>query len=1046
VIDGTQYITMDYVEGRSLAQRLAGGQPQDPRWSAELVRRVAVALEAVHERGIVHRDLKPANIMLRSSDQPCVVDFGLARREQDATITRAGTVVGTPAYMSPEQVEGHPITRATDVYSLGVILYQLLTGKVPFTGENLVQVTYKIVNGELTPPSQHRPDSDPALEEICLWAMTRPVKDRCPTMAAFAAALGDYLGGPAPAGRRSWRQPVSRRPRKKRRNRLAAALSGRWWQVFFLLVVAVGLGAGTLGIFWIKEAGRPPDSELALSGSTPGSFDPPPVRPWPVEKEPATREGTAPAPVAISPDGDNKVITGWSDAALLAALDQLPGPDPSQAKQRLEEAARRVDRLAPQASVKLVKAEGLPPTLRPYADYIVAVDLAREGNPGATAQMARLSLASADALKQLPQKEEAYRVYLEALKTVTIHSKDSGGGGQPRDAALVAAILEPITVLGGELAPKGDRAFKVQFAQLCAQEADLIRRHGWAGVPFLKEALPRKVFQLYDQAVKNDPTWAEYYAWRGTARIDLPATDRDCDLELIRADAKLAAEWKGDSARTWLLSSYAYHLQSRQQLRLEKRVEFLEKAVNDYTRALNLPQYKGDNSRQVLLTYRSRAYLELGSATLNSKKRAECLEKARQDAEDAKKADPLQPEQAAQALGHALEDIGWLVETDSEKKQVRYRQAVEAYGQAIASQPNYPAFWMDRARVRVRWVKDARGDANELLPKARKDLTAALEKATTPLEKAKARDEVARVALLEDRPDEAAKELGEAANLIDPRSKDLVVYAFGWAESVKHEAPKDKAAPLLARAVRERMGRVSTDTAEWRAAQAQALAWSHEVEHHPELALKEYDRAMPRDLSRATPDDLPILLARGRLQLDQGRALKVVPQEVCQAARRAVELAEADPGAEADLAHAYGFLGAAWYEKSREEFEAFKAPQGGGTEALREALRPLGEATGESVEAFQKALAVPLPVKGPGVVWRYRLACGLDTQAVILKLLKEKQAEMGEKVRAARRSLEEAREMLKEAQIAPAEAKGLAEKIDEELAKLARTFGEGTKK
>jgi predicted Ser/Thr protein kinase len=264
VIDGAYYITMDYIEGQSLAQRLATHKAQDQRWAAELVRRVAIALEAVHERGIVHRDLKPGNIMLRAGDMPCVVDFGLARRDQDGTITRAGSMVGTPAYMSPEQIEGGLITQATDVYSLGVILYQLLTGRLPFTGDHLIQVTYKIVNGESLPPSRYRPDLDPALEEICLRAMARSVKERCPTMAALAEALSEYLSGPA-ARSGTVRPPAPRRPRRKRRNRLAAALRGRWWLVFFSLVVSVGLAAGVRTIMHWYGA-HPPDPSFVGTG------------------------------------------------------------------------------------------------------------------------------------------------------------------------------------------------------------------------------------------------------------------------------------------------------------------------------------------------------------------------------------------------------------------------------------------------------------------------------------------------------------------------------------------------------------------------------------------------------------------------------------------------------------------------------------------------------------------------------------------------------------------------------------------------------------
>ena len=241
---GTLFLTMEYIDGEPLSARLADDTPQDARWSAELVRRVAEAVESAHGRGIVHRDLKPANIMLGADGRPRVVDFGVARRDGDSTLTQAGVAVGTPAYMSPEQIQGDPVTPATDVYSLGVILYQLLTGRLPSAGKNLAQLTYQIVHGTIRPPSDHRPDLDPALGAVCLKAMARSAGDRYASMADMAADLEEFLrprpGAPRTFSRRS--RPDSREG-GRRRGRVAAALAGRWWQVFFLLFVAVGLFA-----------------------------------------------------------------------------------------------------------------------------------------------------------------------------------------------------------------------------------------------------------------------------------------------------------------------------------------------------------------------------------------------------------------------------------------------------------------------------------------------------------------------------------------------------------------------------------------------------------------------------------------------------------------------------------------------------------------------------------------------------------------------------------------------------------------------------------
>ncbi|MGE3807787.1 MAG: protein kinase [Gemmataceae bacterium] len=194
-IDGIHFIAMAYIEGKSLAARLHGGVllPQDA--VAAFIRQLAVALEEAHRKGVVHRDLKPANIMINERQEPIIMDFGLARRlhKQDERLTAAGAIIGTPAYMSPEQVEhSSDIGPSTDIYSLGVIMYELLTGKLPFHG-SAAAILGRIMVETPARPSQLRPELDPALEAICLKAMARKIADRYATMDEFAQALTGYL-------------------------------------------------------------------------------------------------------------------------------------------------------------------------------------------------------------------------------------------------------------------------------------------------------------------------------------------------------------------------------------------------------------------------------------------------------------------------------------------------------------------------------------------------------------------------------------------------------------------------------------------------------------------------------------------------------------------------------------------------------------------------------------------------------------------------------------------------------------------------------------
>jgi serine/threonine protein kinase len=194
-VGGIHYLTMPYLEGSPLSQLIDPDRPWPPTRAAALVCRLASALEVLHTRGLIHRDLKPSNVLVRPDGEPVLLDLGLARSFTDRKqrLTATGRVLGTPAYMSPEQVVGAQgeLGPATDVYSLGVILYELLTGLLPFVGP-LEMVCAQVLHAVPRLPSGLRPGLPPELDALCLKAMAKKPEERYGSMAQLAAAVQDW--------------------------------------------------------------------------------------------------------------------------------------------------------------------------------------------------------------------------------------------------------------------------------------------------------------------------------------------------------------------------------------------------------------------------------------------------------------------------------------------------------------------------------------------------------------------------------------------------------------------------------------------------------------------------------------------------------------------------------------------------------------------------------------------------------------------------------------------------------------------------------------
>ena len=240
---GVYYIVMAYVDGGSLKDLIVQG-PMEIGYATSIAAQLADALHHAHQRGLIHRDVKPSNVLITRDGRPLLTDFGIAKAlHESAGLTRTGTSIGTPEYMAPEQIQGQKVDGRTDIYALGIVLYEMLVGWVPFTATTPVAVLYRQVNEPPPPLRQANINVPPWLEAVAIKALTKTPQDRYQQASEFAEALRqrrapEKVPTPAPAAaRRATKQP---QPERKRRGLLIPTLIGG---IVVLLLALLGVGA-----------------------------------------------------------------------------------------------------------------------------------------------------------------------------------------------------------------------------------------------------------------------------------------------------------------------------------------------------------------------------------------------------------------------------------------------------------------------------------------------------------------------------------------------------------------------------------------------------------------------------------------------------------------------------------------------------------------------------------------------------------------------------------------------------------------------------------
>lgn len=257
--EGLHFIAMKYVDGKPLDAILQQG-PLPPARALKILAQVASALDYAHRHNVVHRDIKPSNIIVSAGDRITLTDFGLAKGAGSATLTSSGALVGTPAYMSPEQARGDEIDYRADIYALGVVAYEMLAGRPPFTGNPLSII---MAHASQTPPPlrQFRPDLPPEVEAVVMKALAKEPAERCSTAGEFAAALRQALTQPAASAKT---QPAAS---------LAPAAAGRprlvWGIAGAIVVVALIIGFGAWATSGRGQLAAPPAETPTIPIPTP---------------------------------------------------------------------------------------------------------------------------------------------------------------------------------------------------------------------------------------------------------------------------------------------------------------------------------------------------------------------------------------------------------------------------------------------------------------------------------------------------------------------------------------------------------------------------------------------------------------------------------------------------------------------------------------------------------------------------------------------------------------------------------------------------------